>query len=1087
MSRGIKAARRGVTRLLASVAAATLLCGAALAPHAALAEDAEEQASAEQPQAEEVVETLAEDAWEATVQGGRNETTATLTVPDAAGILARGEADTVSVRATMSYGGELTRNVTREVSLAELASGPATLDLGDFGKFEVTVSFLLDGQAVHECEPVTVGVTADSYTIAPVSATLPTTFFSLNLWGEESIRADGPVIIMMERPNAYDWDSLPQQSGDLYGVYALPYIPRDEISYQPGDFEAASDLFRTRVDAVAAYVHDLVELDPTSTFDLYCVDFYAGIVQRVIYANKIPEGNYSITLMSDGSWTYKAFDEYYAGADTAATHAQLVSEWNETKAYAYENGRVREDFLDWPTANRCLWALVDTEPDAEFWVARKDLIVTPDDGNALGQSVQASEKVVQVNIASLLTQNIQGSDEATAEFKALYNFNDSYFSEAEANGREVMLLLGTRVTNEDGFSDYARFVMSYYGDAYQYYYKGHPGTPTELYPSKQGELESLGLTDVDSSVAAELILFFNPEIYLSGYGSSTYASVPAGMAKGMFGMTKAEGLASPEYANMDYWSSRVGDATPEALRALCPEGHACYLVEFSDAVSAEKGYDVAIWDATSSVITYYSEQGGAYVETGTQQGIGEGVAVEEGEYVIASALDTSKVLDVAAGSLESGANVQLYSYNGTSAQRWRVGYDESGAAVITNVGSGKALDVYAGIPSNGANVWQYDDNGSLAQRWRLDSQTGGILITSALSETAALDVAAGQAADGANVQVYEANGTDAQKWVFLPAEPSVSPEGQADLADGCYVLTTAVDLEKALDVRDWSLAGGGALQVWEATGWENQTFRLARLADGFYRIESAWSGMALAVQGGSLVPGTPVVQQPVAEGDLAQEWAIREQPGGSYVLENAGTGLVLDLFAGLADNGGSVQGYLANGSQAQRWVISQTIDPATTIDEWARENADALEDGTYVVSSSAGAGLALDVLAALPDDCANVQVYEANGTAAQRWVVSHDKTGYVTLVNEGSGKALDVAGASKAPGTNVWQYQPNDSTAQKWVAVPQEGDGVVLVSALSPTICLEVEGDAPVSGSNVRVGARSGSANQVFEFSKVDA
>ena len=102
-------------------------------------------------------------------------------------------------------------------------------------------------------------------------------------------------------------------------------------------------------------------------------------------------------------------------------------------------------------------------------------------------------------------------------------------------------------------------------------------------------------------------------------------------------------------------------------------------------------------------------------------------------------------------------------------------------------------------------------------------------------------------------------------------------------------------------------------------------------------------------------------------------------------------------------------------------------------------------------------------------------------------MVSHDKTGYVTLVNEGSGKALDVAGASKAPGTNVWQYQPNDSTAQKWVAVPQEGGGVVLVSALSPTICLEVEGDAPVSGSNVRVGARSGSANQVFEFSKVDA
>jgi hypothetical protein len=35
---------------------------------------------------------------------------------------------------------------------------------------------------------------------------------------------------------------------------------------------------------------------------------------------------------------------------------------------------------------------------------------------------------------------------------------------------------------------------------------------------KTQELESLGITDVDSSIAAELILFFYPDIYLTTVG-----------------------------------------------------------------------------------------------------------------------------------------------------------------------------------------------------------------------------------------------------------------------------------------------------------------------------------------------------------------------------------------------------------------------------------------------------------------------------------------------------------------------------------------------------------------------------------------
>ena len=464
--------------------------------------------------------------WTVELNPEINTTLVDITIPHSNELLSNHLADTVVVTAVMSYQGAITRTVESSFALGDSSNFTYEMDFSDYGKFTASVSYLLDGNVVKTTDSQIVGVSADEYNIAPISATLPTTFFSLNLWGEDSIRQNGPTILMMERPNAYNWDNLPQSSESLYGVFPLPLIDRDEISYQPGDFDAASNLFRTRSDAMAAYVRDLVEINPSSRFNLYCVDFYAGLVQRILYANRVPEENYSITLMSDGSWSYNMFSNMYNAQDAFSQNVRLEEEWKAAKSHAYENGVVDSAMLDWNYANQYCWAMINIEPNAEWWVARKDLLVSANDGNAFGQSVQNNQKVIQVNIANLLTSNIQSSEQNMQEFKSLYNFNDSYFSEAEANNKQVMLFLGTRVTSEIAFSDYARFAMSYYGDDYQYYYKGHPGTPTELYPNKVSQLANLGITDVDSSVAAELILFFNPSIFLSGYSSSTYASVP---------------------------------------------------------------------------------------------------------------------------------------------------------------------------------------------------------------------------------------------------------------------------------------------------------------------------------------------------------------------------------------------------------------------------------------------------------------------------------------------------------------------------------------------------------------------------------
>ena len=98
------------------------------------------------------------------------------------------------------------------------------------------------------------------------------------------------------------------------------------------------------------------------------------------------------------------------------------------------------------------------------------------------------------------------------------------FEAAEQSGKKVMIFLGTRLTSDsessENFRALSAFTEQYYGDDYVYYYKGHPATPTGANPERLALLDELGITDIESSIAAELIFFFYPEANLSGYSST---------------------------------------------------------------------------------------------------------------------------------------------------------------------------------------------------------------------------------------------------------------------------------------------------------------------------------------------------------------------------------------------------------------------------------------------------------------------------------------------------------------------------------------------------------------------------------------
>jgi hypothetical protein len=150
----------------------------------------------------------------------------------------------------------------------------------------------------------------------------------------------------------------------------------------------------------------------------------------------------------------------------------------------------------------------------------------------------------------------------------------------------------------------------------------------------------------------------------------------------------------------------------------------------------------------------------------------------EGTFAFTSALDHSKAIDVAGGSVRNCANVQLYALNGTAAQQFSLTYLGGGWYRIMNVKAVKALDIAGGSGKKGANIQLYSSNGTDAQRWRfLDGGDGTFTIVSALGN--AVDVAGANTRNCANIQTYTPNGTAAQRFSFSPVVP-VNPVLSAD-------------------------------------------------------------------------------------------------------------------------------------------------------------------------------------------------------------------------------------------------------------------------------------------------------------------
>ncbi len=199
--------------------------------------------------------------------------------------------------------------------------------------------------------------------------------------------------------------------------------------------------------------------------------------------------------------------------------------------------------------------------------------------------------------------------------------------------------------------------------------------------------------------------------------------------------------------------------------------------------------------------------------------------------------------------------------------------------------SGNYLDVKGGEANNAVTAQLYTFNGSAAQKWKLiDGKDGYMQFEPLCGSGYRLDLNGKSDAEGEKIQIYGNNNTDAQKWKLYPN------------ADGSFQITSkATKDKKALTngpksttsgqpVQSYTRKEGNEHQDWYFEPADEGTVSAAPRSGGIYHIRVRHSGQYIDVKNASTAVGTQAVQFHY-NGGMNQQYRLLPYDGTYYQLE----------------------------------------------------------------------------------------------------------------------------------------------------------------------------------------------------------
>lgn len=328
----------------------------------------------------------------------------------------------------------------------------------------------------------------------------------------------------------------------------------------------------------------------------------------------------------------------------------------------------------------------------------------------------------------------------------------------------------------------------------------------------------------------------------------------------------------------------------------------------------------------------------------------------------------------------------------------------------------------------------------------------GVYEISSAGSNRVLDVSGGSCDNGANVQQYVLNHTNAQVWNLVKIAQTID--------DGLYRLGFMLNGGQVVDVAGGSLSDSTQVQLYGSNDTLAQywTFTYNK-STGYYTVRSAVSGSVLDCRGGGVLNGT-AVQQYAENGTPAQWWRVVMNADGSVSFLSGKSGLALDVPGANFANCSKLQLYSANDTNAQKLMLSV---PTVFV-----------RDGLYEIYSRVDGNRFIDDSGGSKADDAKFQIWNRNGTLAQKWSISVCDDGSVLIKDANSGKYL-----SQSNGKLMSVKEAAEGS--HWIPRVSPMGGLVLVNAVSGAM-IDLTGANTAADTAIQMYANNFTAAQAWRF-----
>ena len=127
---------------------------------------------------------------------------------------------------------------------------------------------------------------------------------------------------------------------------------------------------------------------------------------------------------------------------------------------------------------------------------------------------------------------------------------------------------------------------------------------------------------------------------------------------------------------------------------------------------------------------------------------------------------------------------------------------------------------------------------------------------------------------------------------------------------------------------------------------------------------------------------------------------------------------------------------------------------------------------------------ASSTLAVAADSTNDVKLAALDHNDYQKWLFERQSNLSYKITNVATGKCLDIKGGTIENKTNIQVYNSNDSAAQRWY-IAKNGSGYSLISAKDTGYAVDINGGTMSAGTNIQLWKKNTSNAQIFNIKKL--